>query len=240
MKSRYIKKAARKLQGQDDIVLEGLVRLGKNDERPAAKMLAVAFANDPMFEYMMPEPETRRKVMAITYRSIIRMYMANGRIYATSKNLEGVLCVHLPGKRRFKLAVLTAGAGSLLLPFRLMRHLSLPAVIKRARGISSATTEMRKFINDCGEHIYVDMVAVDGKYRGQKYMSMMMRAVLTAADRLGVRCVLETESEPNVQIYRHFGFSLAHTIEAVPGRLMYYIMVYEPNGRKGMASAIQA
>lgn len=219
---------------------EGLVRLGRNHARQVAGLFARAFCDDPMFEYMMPEPAARRKSMEIIYGSIARIYLATARVYATSENLEGILCVRYPGERRFTPAILPAAFGTLLLPFRLMRHLSLPAVMRRGRTISSATAEMREFVKGCGEHIYVDMVAVDDRYRGQKQMSRMMRAILAEADRLRVRCVLETESETNVQIYRHFGFSLARTIDAVPGRLAYYIMAYEPNSREGMAAAAQA
>jgi ribosomal protein S18 acetylase RimI-like enzyme len=142
--------------------------------------------------------------------------------------MEGVLLVTFPGRLRFSLWSVPALAQSLLLPFQLARHVSLGDLMRRARLLSGPTSEMRRRVKAQGKHIHVDMIAVGERYRGQRFMSRMMRAVLAEAEKRGERCVLETETETNVQIYRHFGFRQEWKMEAVPGRLTYYVMVYDP------------
>jgi hypothetical protein len=164
--------------------------------------------------------------MQVIYRNVARICLASGGVFAPSEGIEGVICVSLRGKSRISLPLIREGFRSLSLPFRLMRHVPLAALARRASAMGKATAEMRRHIRQLGECIYVDMVAVASDHRERKFMSRMMRAVLAEADRLSLRCILETEEEQNVEMYKHFRFRLDKTIEAIPGVLNYYIMVY--------------
>lgn len=211
-----------------DIVLDGLVRLPRQDGARAAAVLAEAFAGDPVFTHLMPEPGSRRRAVEAIMRVFVRTMMLSSDAYATSGDMEGVLFVTFPGRRRLSLWSIPALAKSLLLPLRLARHVSLRDLMRRARLLSKPTSEMRRRVKALGSHVHVDMIAVGERYRGQKLMSRMLRAVLAEAEKRGERCVLETETETNEQIYRHFGFRQEWKMEAVPGRLTYYVMVYDP------------
>lgn len=211
-----------------EIELEGLIRLSRRDGARAAAVLAEAFADDPVFEHLMPEPQSRRRAVDAVMRVFVSTMMLSCDAYATSGGMEGVLFVTFPGRRGFSLWSVPALAQSLLLPFRLARHVPLGAMLKRARLLSKPTSEMRRRVKALGRHVHVDMIAVAERYRGQKFMSRMMRAVLSEAARRGERCVLETETETNERIYRHFGFRQDWKMEAVPGRLTYYVMAYDP------------
>jgi ribosomal protein S18 acetylase RimI-like enzyme len=218
------------------VELEGLIRLDGRDAARAAELLAEAFEDDPVFTWLMPEPASRRAAVAGIMRSVAANLMASGEAFAPGKAMEGVLFASFPGARRFRLAVIPAMAGSLLLPFRLARHISVTDLIRRVRSISAATAKLRRGVKKLGKAVHVDMIAVGREFRGQKFMSRMMRAVLDESDRRGLRCVLETETETNVRIYRHFGFAEERAIEAVPGGLTYHIMVHEPqhDGKMGL------
>lgn len=209
-------------------MLDGLIRLERQHIQAAADVMAEAFVDNPLFEYIMPDTAGRMRAMKTIYRTIMEISITTGSAFATSENMEGVLCVTFPGKRRLSPALLKAIARAFLLPIKVLWHASIFTMIRRSTSTSKATMELRKSTGAYGDCIYVDMIAVARRFQGQKFMSSMMRSVLAEADSTNIRCVLETETEGNVQIYRHFGFSLAKVITAIPEKLAYYIMVYEP------------
>jgi GNAT superfamily N-acetyltransferase len=208
---------------------EGLLRLDMRHARRVAELLADAFFRNPMFVHLLPDEAVRRKAMAAIYGTVARVCLAEGLVFATSEDMEGVICLSLRGAGRHgSLKLAWEQLKSFTLPFRLMRHVSTLAVARRASVMRKATSEMRKRIKSLGECVYVDMTAVREECRGRGVMSRMMRAVLKESDKLALRCVLETEEKTNADIYAHFEFSTDRIIEVVPNTFRYYIMVYEP------------
>lgn len=184
--------------------------------------------DDPFFIYLFPSDRERKRALPAIYRGVLSWMLATGDIYATSENMEGVFVIRRPGTRHSPLSIVRAWAASLrgilVLPFQV----SISGLFRRSRSLRPATRTLFDCYRRFEPSIHLNMIAVDRRYRGQKLMSAMMRAILADAGHIGAYCVLDTENEENIPVYQHLGFRKAHEIVAVPGKVTYYLMVYEP------------
>ena len=212
---------------------EGLEPIGKERIGQAAVLLAEAFDDNPLFTYLLPDAAQRSRILPLIFRNVVETGIYSGGVYTTSDAMEGIFCPHMskgkvaPG---YVLAVLKWN----LLFFQIIGKTPLIALFKRFIVVSAATSGFQRALSALKPCLSIDMVAVDKRFRGQKFMSKMMRSAINKAQREGIRCVLETETEDNAQIYKHFGFALHSKIEAIPGKLYYYIMVLEPGREDGL------
>lgn len=213
------------------VLYEGFVKLEKRHVKPAAQMLADSFSEDPFFSYLFPDAASRKYSLFLVYQTILPHFIARGEVYATSEEIEGLFALEWSGDERTGLSSVWAVVKSIWRVLRLAWHIPLIRTLKRALAIKEPSLAVRHFYEVYQPHIYIGFIAVGRRHRGRGLMSGMMRAILEEADRNEVYCVLDTESETNVEIYRHFGFRLDQSVEAVPGALTYYMMVYDSQSR---------
>jgi ribosomal protein S18 acetylase RimI-like enzyme len=78
-------------------------------------------------------------------------------------------------------------------------------------------------------HWYLWVLGVQPDRQGQGFGGQLMAPILSQADRDGLPCYLETESERNVAFYRKHGFEVAHEGD-IPGYgLRLWMMKCEAN-----------
>lgn len=70
--------------------LSTVIRLGKPDIKPAAKVLARAFQEHTIFVYSVPDASKRRYKLHHFFEKGMSYGILYGEVYATSPNLEGV------------------------------------------------------------------------------------------------------------------------------------------------------
>lgn len=194
-------------------------------------MLADSFSEDPFFSYLFPDSASRTNSLFRVYQAILPHYMAQGEVYASSEKLECLFALERSEGGPASRASVWTVAKSICRMFRLAWHIPVIRTLRRALSIKEPSLAVHRFYEAYQPHIYIGFIAVARRYRGRGLMSVMMRAILEEADRDKVYCVLDTESEANVEIYRHFGFRLDQSVEAAPGVLTYYMMVYDPQSR---------
>lgn len=204
-----------------------LTKLQKHHYQGASNMLAESFLDNPLFIYLFPDEKKREKILRTIYRGVVEIVDAISDVYITSEKMEGIFAVRRTGKQRFSIPLYKAILKTLLRSIWLIKDVPLFIIIKKARKLSIVSQRMA-FYEHQKPHLVLDMVAVDKKYRGQKFMSTMIRAALNEADKRRTFCVLETETIENVRIYEHFGFQLSQSIEVVKGQLTVYILIYDP------------
>lgn len=207
---------------------EGLLKLDRGHILPAADMLAKAFFSDPMYEFILPDSAERQRALPVIFRGMLSVLVSSGGVYATSENLEGVVCVSGLDNSRGRLGQLSGIFGALGMPFRVMRRVAVLPMMRRAGAMRRGVSEYRRIKERLEGGVYIDLIAVAEEHRGRGLMSLMMRPVLLEAAQAGKSCALDTESEGNIPIYEHFGFHLIKTIEAVPGRLNFHMLACEP------------
>lgn len=200
-----------------------LIRLDKSYIERVSNLLSDSFMDNPLIIYFLPDKEVRKKVLPKIYRSVADITMTIGNVYATSENLEGVIGVIDNNKRAINLNMIGAIIKALFINLPSLKDISLIDIIKKSKAIS-----MNNYPNDVGRCFYIEMVAVDKRYRGQKYMSKLVREVLKEAKVNNIKCILQTETKENFMKYEHLGFKLYNKIESIPDKLYHYVLIYNP------------
>lgn len=177
--------------------------LASADALTAANVLARAFAEDPLWCYLLPDPAKRRKALHISFRAIVPWYVKQGQVYGVGQPLEGVAIWQPPqGAAQPIRAAWTA-----LLSQHTLRLLFSPTVwiFRRAIPIFSQFERMHRHYAPM-PHYYLSTIGVLPELHGQGRASRLIQPVLAQAD--AQRCVVYTETmtPSNVPIYEHYGF----------------------------------
>ncbi|WP_270507624.1 GNAT family N-acetyltransferase [Paraclostridium sordellii] len=200
-----------------------LLKLDKRYVNDVGDLLAGSFFDNPLMVYFFPDESIRKKILPNIYRSVANISMTIGTVYATSENLEGVIGVIDSKKSVFNLKMMKAIIKALFINLPALKYISLIEIIKKSKNIS-----MNNYPNNTGKCLYIEMVAVDKRYRGQKHMSKLIKSVLQEAKNTNLHCILQTETEENVMKYEHLGFKLYNKIESIPEELYHYVLIYNP------------
>lgn len=65
-------------------------------------------------------------------------------------------------------------------------------------------------------HYYLQNIGVDPLYQGQGLSSKLLMPMIKQCDSGGIPIYLETATEQNIALYRHFGFEIMHILEHLP------------------------
>ena len=177
------------------------IRLRKDYIKPASRMLARAFLDDPFFTYVYPDAAERRVKLSYLGEYFLRYGLRYGQTHATSLQLEGI-AVWIRLKK-------------VSMPFwRVLLSGGLWPAFKLGRRAMQKLKNLSEYIDDKHgklmpvTHWYLSLLAVDPEFQGRGYASKLMRGMLPGIDEEGLPCYLETESGRNIPIYQHFGFKV--------------------------------
>jgi GNAT superfamily N-acetyltransferase len=201
--------------------LDNLVRLTGKNAKAAAEMLANAFHDYPESVYITPDAEKRRKRLPRVYHLVMKNAVVDGEVYAASPKMEGVAVWYfiegeeMTWRRGFSLGWLWQSL------FMLSDN------NKRQGAYWQFIHELRARIVPA-RYWYLMMMAVESAERGKDYAGRLLRPMLARMDREDTTCYLDTQVEPNVRLYEHFGFKVKET-GIIPGTdIPYWAMLREP------------
>ena len=182
-----------------------MYRIEKGDIVPASRILAEAFWLDPMWRAFVPDDETRRDLLPHILEILVRFGYRYGSVRGSSRELEGI-------------AVWFRGEASDLKLFHLLFGGFFCKSMKLMFKYGREMQEMQKSIQIIDEHrkqymkgrdyLYLQIIAVAPEYQGQGHCGSLMRQLLDESRNLRIPIYLETGSEENTKIYRHYGFSV--------------------------------
>ncbi len=163
----------------------------------AARMLARAFDDDPLWQSLLSDNERAGKAGAV-FRYLLSHARLRGEVQVTSGRLEGVAIWFAVGQAQTT-PVTALRAGGLALAFRLGRSAGrLAAADRYVAGLRERLAPRN------GR--YCAALGVDPRFQGRGFGGRLLRAMLTRCDVERRTCYLETAREANVGMYRHFGF----------------------------------
>jgi ribosomal protein S18 acetylase RimI-like enzyme len=184
-----------------DEELSNIIKLSKDDIKPASKMLARAFYNDLVNQYAYPDEKEKNARLPYAYEFVMRYGLRYGQVHTTSKQLEGI-AVWLPSDKY-------------VMPFwRLLLSGAIWPALKMGKETGQRMQHFSKYIKvkhkDLApfNHWYLMLLGVDPRFQGRGFGSRLLREMLTNIDEEYLSCYLETHNEQNVPMYQHFGFKV--------------------------------
>ena len=165
----------------------------------AADVLARAFADDPLWQYLLPQRPERILTARQAVRATVPLYARSEQLYGTDGALDGVAVWRPPRPIRPQPSSLLNPSLLTLLVSPFLR--ALPAAIP----IFAQFERMHR--QYCPEpHWYLSTIGVVPEAQGRGLASQRIRPILALADRERCSAYTETMTPSNVPLYEHYGF----------------------------------
>jgi ribosomal protein S18 acetylase RimI-like enzyme len=168
-----------------------------DDAAGLSKLFASAFADDPLFDYMVRPGAGRAAALQLFFHEILRARdIPQGEVWM-SPDGHACICWLKPDARR--------SPGGLIqklswLPF-LVRVYSLARLAR-----SMAVAESMEENHPREPHFYLAFVAVSPEYHGVGLGSRILKATLAQVDAAGMAAYVESSNPKNATYYERGGF----------------------------------
>ena len=174
-------------------------------------VLARAFAEDPVMQFMFPDPELRRRKLPTLFRLLETMNLPLGGCEVTT-GIEAATIWFPPGKPGIPL-------------WQVLLHLPSFLGIYGFGGAGRALTLLGAMDKHHPKepHWYLMVIGTDPPQQGKGFGGILLRHRLAAADAAHLPAYLEASKPENVPIYQNFGFELQADL-AIPGGPIIYPM----------------
>jgi len=199
-----------------------LYKVQKRDIMRVREVLADAFQNDPVWNKIYEGESDFETRFRAFFEVPVRYCLKYGEVYAPSEDLEGIVA-WVPGRY----ADMTM--------WRILLSGTMGAAIRMGSNASKKMGPVFKPVTeDRNEHmagrtfLYLLIVGVTTKLQGVGLGKKLIGAAIEKSEREGIPLYLETETEENVKMYEHFGFSLLKRITLPIADLPMWEMVRKP------------
>ncbi|HEV2374547.1 MAG TPA: GNAT family N-acetyltransferase [Streptosporangiaceae bacterium] len=199
------------------------VRAARRDEAALlGEVLADAFAEDPVFAWLIPPQLRGRDVrMRAFFTSMSRGYLRQGKPCYLSGDASAAALWAAPGGWAMPLSqvILEAAPNGLAFRRRLFRALRTQMQIEHLHAEQSPP------------HWYLGYLGARRGRQGQGLGTQMLREVLVDADTGGVPAYLESSNERNLPLYQRNGFRVIGELQALGHGPTIWLMWREPQPR---------
>lgn len=180
----------------------------------AAQALSNAFQDDPLYNFVVPNHDHRRRWLPVIKREVLRNTLPAGHTYVAidaQRKILAVLALSPPGK--FPHPWWTNARlfwNVLLWPTPWCPTLSKVWPLRRYAATFDEIHYRRP-------HWYIDVVGVDAAYQGRGIGTLLIRHAITLAEQSQLPIWLETQTASNVGYYESFGFRVTVQKHPAPG-----------------------
>jgi GNAT superfamily N-acetyltransferase len=183
------------------------VRAARRDEAALlGEVLADAFAEDPVFAWLIP-PQVRGRDHRLRtfFTSMSRGYLRRGKPCYLTADASAVALWAGPGAWAMPLSqmILEAAPSGLAFRGRLLRALRTQLQVERLHAGQSTP------------HWYLGYLGTRSGRQGQGLGTRMLREVLTGLDADRVPAYLESSNERNLPLYERNGFRVTGELQAL-------------------------
>ena len=188
------------------------------DEPGMAGALGRAFADDPLFDWLVPD-QTKRHAMLPGWFALAFKKMFKRREVYTTDDHAGAAVWGAPGEWKTKpIEMLSVVPGSI-------RVVGLGPM----RRLITCFNAIEKQHPD-ELHWYLEVLGTDPPQQRKGVGAALMKPVLDRCDAEGLPAYLETQKELNVPYYRHHGFEVRKEMDLPRGGPHLWLMWREPQG----------
>jgi ribosomal protein S18 acetylase RimI-like enzyme len=197
-----------------------VARATRPDADRVGRTLAGAFADDPVFGWLIPFDVDRREQRLVTFfSSMARSYLRRDKhVYLAGEGIG---------------AAMWSAPGSWNLPMSEVLRESRPSMRAFGRHLLRALRvqlEVESGHPKEPKHWYLGYVGVAPGHQGQGVGSLVLREVLEQADAAGVPAYLESSNERNLSLYERNGFAVTSSYQALGQGPTIWRMWREPQG----------
>lgn len=180
------------------------------------RLLADAFQDDPVWLWIAPDEERRRRHLGAMFAQLIRTRVRAGLSYTTG-DLGGAAVWAAPGGWKISTGETLRGALPSLLAIG-PRH--FPRALRGLEAIEKRHPRE--------PHWYLEFLAAHVDRRGQGYGSALIQPVLDRCDTEGLPAYLESSKPENLPFYNRFGFEVTGEFHLGSGSPPMWTMWREP------------
>ncbi|HLI74829.1 MAG TPA: GNAT family N-acetyltransferase [Acidimicrobiales bacterium] len=186
--------------------MAGPVRLVTTDDVGAiSRSLARAFEDDPVWEFLVPDPATRLRRCEVIFSTMLRVQHVPHASCYTEPDLVAAAIWDPPRQWRMTPSQLLRGTVGFARGFRS----GMPNAL---RTLSAVERQHPKT-----PHYYLAILGTDPEHQGKGIGSALLRPVLDRCDDSGLGAYLESSKESNIPFYRRHGFEVTGEITLPKG-----------------------
>jgi ribosomal protein S18 acetylase RimI-like enzyme len=171
------------------------------DESSLAAALALAFHDDPVMSWLLPQDRSRVRRLRALFRVELRyLHLPHNEVYTNAEVSSGALWAP-PGRWRTP-------------PVSLVR--SIPRlVLSLGLGITTALRSIKAIerVHPHEPHWYLAVLGTEPSWQGKGVGSALLGPVLQRCDRDGTGAYLESSKESNVPFYARHGFEVTRPVD---------------------------
>jgi GNAT superfamily N-acetyltransferase len=199
------------------------VRAARYDEAALlGELLADAFAEDPVFAWLIPPQLPGRDNRMLTFfTSVSRGYLRGGKPCYLTGDASAAALWAAPGGWAMPLTQLILEAAPTGLAFR----------GRLFRALRTQTQIARLHAGQSPAHWYLGYLGARHGRQGQGLGTQLLREVLARADTDGVPAYLESSNERNLPLYERNGFRVIGELQALGHGPAIWRMWREPQPR---------
>ena len=188
------------------------------DEPGMAGALGRAFADDPLFDWLVPDQTKRHGMLPAWFTLAFKKMFTRREVYTTDDH-AGASVWGAPGEWKTKpIEMLSMVPGSI-------RVVGLGPM----RRLITCFNAIEKQHPD-ELHWYLEVLGTDPQHQRKGVGAALMKPVLDRCDAEGLPAYLETQKELNVPYYRHHGFEVRKEMDLPRGGPHLWLMWREPQG----------
>lgn len=185
----------------------------RKDFEKMEELLTACFEKDPLYSHLIPDEETRKRLMPELFACDLSEFYENCEIFADSPELNGLLVVSDEAE-----------------PYNVWKYYltEAQAALRTDRYLLKEDPSMKTFWNFMvgkdylnsrwtsqltNNRIHIIYLAVHPKMQHHGIAAKLMGETIEYANKNKMMISLETHNEKNLDMYYHFGFKLFGIVE---------------------------
>lgn len=189
---------------------QNLYRVAKEEELERVKeLLTVCFAEDPLYCHLIPDEDTRKRLLPELFSCDLTEFYETCQIYADSSEINGILIVSDEAEpyNLFKYYLTETQAALRTDGYLIKEDPTLKTFWNFIMGRDYLNSKWTDQLHQ-NNRLHIIYLAVNPKMQHHGIAAQMMEEVIDYADQNHMMISLETHNEKNVAMYEHFGFKL--------------------------------
>ncbi len=205
-----------------------LYRVKKKDLKRLEKLLTLCFAKDPLYCKLIPDEETRKRLMPELFQCDMTEFFETCEIFADSPEINSILVVSDESEpyNLVKYYLTEVRAQLETDGYLIKEDPSLKTLHNFIMGKDYLNSRWTDQLHQ-EERLHIIYLAVAPEKQGHGYGGLLLQETIAYAHSHRLMISLETHNEKNVALYQHFGFKIFGILERKPFDLKQYCMVRE-------------